>query len=281
MVNLNKLTEEEKRVIVNKGTERPFTGAYETNNEEGMYFCKQCNSVLYKSEDKFNSGCGWPSFDDEIAGAIKKETDIDGMRTEITCAKCNGHLGHVFVGENMTPKNTRHCVNSISLSFIPSKKIERAIFASGCFWGTEYHLQKQIGVLHTSVGYIGGDTDNPTYEAVCTGQTNHAEAVEVYFDKGLTNFEKLAKCYFETHDPTQIDGQGPDIGTQYRSEIFTFNEEQRKTSELLINKLVTKGYNVVTKISEAGMFWEAELYHQDYYDLKGQKPYCHIYQKKF
>jgi len=281
MINLNKLTEEEKRVIINKGTERPFTGEYEENKEEGLYTCRQCNSVLYKSEDKFNSGCGWPSFDDEIPGAVRKETDADGMRTEITCSKCDGHLGHVFIGENITPKNTRHCVNSISLKFIPSSEIEVAIFASGCFWGTDFYLQKAVGVLHTTVGYIGGELDNPTYEDVCTGQTKHAEAVEVYFNKNLTNFETLAKCYFETHDPTQVNGQGPDIGTQYRSEIFVTNEEQRKTSEALINELEAKGYDVATKISKASRFWQAELYHQDYYELKGQKPYCHIFQKKF
>jgi peptide methionine sulfoxide reductase msrA/msrB len=280
-MKLNKLTPEEERVIINKGTERPFTGKYYNNTAKGFYTCKRCDAPLYRSEDKFDAGCGWPSFDDEIDNAVKRVKDADGIRTEIECARCGAHLGHVFLGEGFTPKNTRYCVNSISMNFIPIEKTERAIYASGCFWGTEYQMQKARGVLQTTVGYTGGHTRNPTYREVCTGTTGHAEAVEVIFDPEKISYEELTKLFFETHDPTQVNRQGPDIGEQYRSEIFYLNEAQKETAQKLIDILKAKGYNVATQLAKATEFWKAEEYHQDYYEKKHGTPYCHIYKKKF
>lgn len=274
----NELNPDEKRVIINKGTELPFTGKYYQYNEEGIYTCKQCDLPLFYSNFKFESHCGWPSFDDEISGAVLHLPDADGRRTEIVCAYCQGHLGHVFEGEGFTQKNIRHCVNSISMNFVktgePLKK-DRAVFASGCFWGTQYFLNKAKGVLSTRVGYIGGHVKNPSYKQVCTGTTGHAEAVEVIFDPQQTNYETLAKLFFETHDFTQIDRQGPDIGEQYRSEIFYVHPQQQKIADSLIQILTKKGYEVATEVTKATLFYPAEDYHQHYYEKKNGTPYCH------
>ncbi|MCC8034936.1 MAG: bifunctional methionine sulfoxide reductase B/A protein, partial [Rikenellaceae bacterium] len=267
---------------------------------EGTYHCKQCDAPLYESKDKFSSGCGWPSFDDEIQGAVKRTTDADGRRTEITCAKCGGHLGHVFTGEGLTPKNTRHCVNSVSLNFIPKDEIleqgtadetddtkavlpstQIAIFAGGCFWGVEHLMKQQDGVISVESGYIGGTTENPSYEDVCTKSTGHAEAVKVTYDPSRVDYESLAKLFFEIHDPTQVNRQGPDIGNQYRSEVFYTTAEQKQVAEKLIGQLRDKGFNVATKVTQGTTFWPAEDYHQDYYERKGTQPYCHAYTKRF
>ena len=159
------------------------------------------------------------------------------------------------------------------------KKTEIAIFASGCFWGVEFYFQKCEGVLKTEVGYIGGTKDKPTYEQVCEQKTGHAEAVLCEFDPNKVSFEGLTKLFFEIHDFTQTNQQGPDIGEQYRSEIFYTNDEQKNISEKLISILTTKGYKVATKITKATKFWLAENYHQKYYEKNGQSPYCHIKRK--
>lgn len=286
-VKYNTLTPEEQHVILEKGTERPFAGEYWDTKANGTYICRQCNTPLYTSADKFDSHCGWPSFDDELPGTVRRAPDADGRRTEILCAACGGHLGHVFKGEKMTSKNLRHCVNSLSIRFIPDGEplpapmVGRAIFAGGCFWGVEYFLQKADGVLSVTSGYIGGKTENPTYKEVCTKATGHAEAVEVVFDPAKTDYETVAKLFFEIHDPTQVDRQGPDKGPQYRSEIFYLDDTQKQTAEKLIGLLEQKGLDVATNVTRATTFWPAEDYHQDYYDNKGSLPYCHGYVKRF
>ncbi len=319
--NMNRsLTPQEEWVIVHKGTERPFTGKYNEHFDKGVYTCRRCGAELFESQSKFRSECGWPSFDDQIPGAVRWQPDADGRRTEAVCANCGAHLGHIFQGEGFTPKNTRYCVNSISMDFIPAEQRTRnvqskgqetkpgktpattgvkseapnpqsairnpqsqgrAIFASGCFWGTEYYMQRAPGVISTTVGYTGGHVDHPTYEQVCTDRTGHAEAVEVLYDPAKTDYEQLAKLFFETHDFTQLNRQGPDIGRQYRSAIFYLNDEQKQIAERLVGQLRQMGYDVKTEITPAGKFWPAERHHQDYYNKTGGSPYCHIFRPIF
>ncbi|MEE9555542.1 MAG: bifunctional methionine sulfoxide reductase B/A protein [candidate division Zixibacteria bacterium] len=283
-MEFNELTPEEEAVIINKGTEKPFSGTLYDIWEKGTYICKRCDAPLYESDSKFDSQCGWPSFDDEIEGAVKRVADADGVRTEILCDNCGAHLGHVFEGEGFTDKNIRHCVNSISMKFIVDKKdnqLKKAYFAGGCFWGVEYHFEKLKGVQSVVSGYMGGKKDNPTYGEVCDGNTGHAETVEVIFDPELTSFEELARFFFEIHDPTELNRQGPDIGEQYRSVIFYADDDQKQSTEKLIDILKGKGYDVVTEIAPAETFWAAEDYHQDYYEKKNGTPYCHAYTKRF
>jgi peptide methionine sulfoxide reductase msrA/msrB len=301
-VSLNELTPEEEAVIVHKGTERPFSGEYNDHHAAGAYVCRRCRTPLYESDEKFDSGCGWPSFDDELPGAVKRLPDADGRRTEILCTACGAHLGHVFEGEQLTDKNTRHCVNSVSLEFVPAgvenevgtrdgseaqdatvapDPATRAYFAGGCFWGVEHLFQEVDGVSAVRSGYMGGDAEEPTYHDVSSGRTGHAEAVEVVFDPGVVSYETLAKLFFEIHDPTQVDRQGPDRGSQYRSAVFYVDDEQKRIAEELVTILRGKGYDVATEVTEAGRFWEAEDYHQDYYERTGGSPYCHTRQKRF
>jgi peptide methionine sulfoxide reductase msrA/msrB len=282
--NFNKLTPQEEAIIVHKGTERPFSGKYYKHSEKGTYTCKRCDAKLFTSEDKFASDCGWPSFDDAIPGAITFVPDKDGTRTEIICNNCNAHLGHIFTGEKLTEKNTRYCVNSLSLNFIPPadpEQLKTAYFAGGCFWGVEYFFQNAKGVNSTKVGYMGGHTPNPTYQQVCTGTTGHAEAIKVVYDPNVTTFEDLAKLFFEIHDPTQLNRQGPDVGQQYRSAIFYTDDQQKQTAQKLIDILKNKGKNITTTLVKADKFWPAEDYHQRYYEKNNKKPYCHFYKKSF
>jgi len=276
----NSLTPEEERIIVHKGTERPWSGIYLNHRATGIYTCKRCDAPLFRSQDKFDSHCGWPSFDAEIAGAVTRIPDPDGQRTEIQCARCGAHLGHVFEGEGFTSRNVRHCVNSIALNFTPAataySQTATAVFAAGCFWGVEHHFRQLPGVLRTTVGYTGGHLDNPTYDRVCDGTSGHKEAVEVIFNPLQVSYETLVKLFFEIHDFTQTDGQGPDLGEQYRSYIFYADEVQRDIAAQLIRYLEARQYRVATRLEPASVFWPAETYHQDYYAKTGKRPYCHL-----
>jgi peptide methionine sulfoxide reductase msrA/msrB len=158
---------------------------------------------------------------------------------------------------------------------------EIAIFAGGCFWGVEYYMEQIPGIISVESGYIGGNKEKPNYEEVCRKDTGHAEAVRVEFDPSKVSYEQLARIFFEIHDPTQLNRQGPDIGDQYRSEIFYLSSRQKEIAKKLLNQLKEKGYDVMTQITPASHFWKAEDYHQGYYARKGTLPYCHGYVKRF
>ncbi|QCC84819.1 bifunctional methionine sulfoxide reductase B/A protein [Desulfovibrio desulfuricans] len=314
----------EADVLLRKATEPPYTGKYLDNHEAGTYICRQCGMPLYHSKDKFESGCGWPSFDTELPGAVRRVPDADGRRVEIVCANCGGHLGHVFEGEGFTDKNTRHCVNSLSMSFAPAgsdaekaalarfaaktgssaaaptatpaavKASESpagqkaapggcsatAIMAGGCFWGVEDAFQKLPGVCEAVSGYTGGHTVNPSYEDVCRGDTGHAEAVLVRYDPARVTYEQILRRFFEIHDPTQLNRQGPDWGEQYRSAVFYENAAQRAVAEKLVARLRALGYDVVTQLAPAGPFYAAEAYHQDFASRTGRGA-CHMSVARF
>jgi len=282
---IDKLSKFEKHVLIDKGTERSFSGKYVYTKEDGTYTCKVCGAALYRSSDKFDSHCGWPSFDDAIPGAIKETLDADGRRVEITCANCGAHMGHVFKGEGLTPKNVRHCVNSVSLNFEKKKAnahtLSRAYFAGGCFWGVEYYLEQMKGVKEVISGFMGGHVKNPGYYDVVKHTTGHLETVEVVYDPSVVTYEALAKMFFEIHDPTQIDGQGPDIGNQYLSAVFVQNAKERKIVNKLIKILKSKGMKIATRVLDKTPFYAAEAYHQNHYERKGGTPYCHRRVKRF
>lgn len=266
-------------VIRDKATEYPGTGLYNELPEiAGTYLCRRCGLALFRGENQFHSGCGWPAFDNSIGDAVLQKPDADGRRTEILCSRCNGHLGHVFVGEHFTPENLRHCVNSVALDFVANEQVldtEEAIVAGGCFWGVEHYLSLLAGVLKVESGYTGGHVTNPGYDQICQGNTGHYEAVRVLYDKHQTDYQSIIRRFFEIHDPEQVNGQGPDLGPQYKSAIFCYNNDQRTQAQSLIELLQQRGYHVATRLLAAQVFWPAESYHQSYYRKNGSLPYCH------
>ena len=252
-------------------------------NKRGTYLCRNCGIALFDSKDKFSSGTGWPSFDREIPGKVKKLLDSNGVRTELLCNRCEGHLGHIFFGEGFTNSNSRYCINSLALEFVEYNVLdtEEIILAAGCFWGVEYLFKKLKGILKTEVGYIGGHVNDPTYQLVCTEKTEHLEAMRVLYDPEQINFEHIIQFFFEIHDFTQMNGQGIDVGSQYLSKIFYYNQQQYQQALDIIKILQIKGYAVATELVKITTFWPAEEYHQEYYSKTKSEPYCHIWKKIF
>ncbi|GAB4224537.1 MAG: bifunctional methionine sulfoxide reductase B/A protein [Francisella sp.] len=284
MLKTKSLTPHEYDIIINKATEKPFTGRYNDFDKKGIYICRNCGTQLFKSDSKFISTCGWPSYDIHIGNNVKKLPDADGVRTEILCNTCDGHLGHIFYGEGYTKLNTRYCVNSASVDFIPVEDFgatEEIIIAAGCFWGVEYYMQKLAGVLLATPGYCGGNEPYPDYKKVCQGNTGYLEVVKVIFDTSKTSLKQVLQYFFEIHNFEQVDGQGPDIGEQYKSAIFYYDNEQKKIAESIIKTLEQKGYKVATQVREVQPFYIAEDYHIDYYAKNGTTPYCHTHKKIF
>jgi peptide methionine sulfoxide reductase msrA/msrB len=284
MLKTKSLTPTQYEIIINKDTEQPFTGRYNDLDTNGIYTCRNCSTKLFKADSKFISTCGWPSYDTHIDDNIKMIPDIDGRRTEILCNNCDGHLGHIFIGEGITQLNTRYCVNSVSVDFIPFDAFgdtSEIILAAGCFWGVEYYLKRLNGVLLAESGYCGGDTPNPYYKDICTGNTDYLEVVRIIFDTKIVTIDALLKYFFEIHDFEQQDGQGPDIGKQYKSAIFCYDDIQIKIANKIIETLSSYGYNVVTDIREVKPFYLAEDEHLDYYSKHMSIPYCHRYNKIF
>ena len=278
-----KLSKEQYYILREKGTERPFTGEFLFTKDKGVYKCAGCGNELFTDEMKFDSHCGWPSFDREIAGGKIKQTEDNshGMRRiEITCAKCDGHLGHIF-DDGPTATGKRYCVNSLSLQFEPKNKkestLEQITLGGGCFWCIEAVFEELKGVKKVESGYSGGQKANPTYKEVCSGNTGHVEVVNITFDPAEISLEELLEVFFTVHDPTTLNRQGADVGTQYRSEIFYHNQQQKEISEKVIatlNKEKAFAKPIVTKVTAFDKFYIAEDYHQEYYQLNKTQPYC-------
>jgi peptide methionine sulfoxide reductase msrA/msrB len=292
------LTPEQYRVMFQCGTEPAFSGVYNDFWEKGEYHCAACEAILFKSETKYEHGTGWPSFSDPAAKdtlVFLEDRSFGMVRTEVRCAYCGAHLGHVF-DDGPSPTGRHYCINSAALTFKKTgaertenstsapaaagrsasaapiaARTEIATFAAGCFWGVEDKFIKLPGVVETVVGYTGGHTKNPSYRDVCSDKTGHAESVRVTFSPSLISYKDLVRAFFTFHDPTQLNRQGPDVGTQYRSVIFYHSEDQKAKAQVIKAEFDASGRfrkSIVTEIVPASEFTKAEEYHQKYIQKK-------------
>ncbi|MGF1573783.1 MAG: bifunctional methionine sulfoxide reductase B/A protein [Sumerlaeia bacterium] len=281
---------EQFKILRKKGTEWAFSGSLLKNQEEGMYVCAGCNLPVYSSKTKFESGTGWPSFYEPIAKEnvrLVADKSFGMVRTELICTRCEGHLGHVF-NDGPKPTGERHCINSKSLNFVSTanlksigekpmeSKSEEIVLGGGCFWCVEAALEQISGVTDVVSGYAGDTAEKANYKDVSYGRTKHAEVVRVQYNAGEIALKEILDLHFASHDPTTLNRQGADVGTQYRSAIFYKNEEQRKFAEdyiAALNRDNTFGKPVVTTIEPLDAFYPAEDYHQDYVKRNPNDPY--------
>jgi peptide methionine sulfoxide reductase msrA/msrB len=280
----NILTEEEFYVTRKHGTERPGSGLYCKSYDPGIYVCKCCKTKLFNSETKFESGTGWPSFteplEDNVIQYVLDSSLMGRDRVETRCNICDAHLGHVFP-DGPEPTGLRYCMNSVALEKFQKEedvheRIETLIIGGGCFWCTEAMFIGLRGVLSAESGYSGGSTKNPSYKEVCSGETGHAECIRITYNPEIIHFSDLIDIHLHSHDPTTLNQQGGDIGTQYRFVIFYKTDEEKNTIQQRIAEAQKDMLRpIVTQIAPETIFYKAEDYHQNYFELnKDKNPYC-------